>query len=324
MDVLRFVVRRVLISIPVLILASFVVFVIAVNTGDPVGFLLVNPKTSRATILAERAQLHLNDNVFQRYQIWAGHFIRGDWGRSIFGPAVRPVLTHALGVTLRMILLAALLSIILGIVIGVVSAIRQYSFIDYSSTFASFLFFSIPVVWLAGLLKIIGIKVNQSVHHTYFFTLGDQTPGLAGGFFSNSGNILGHLYLPVITLTLIQIASWSRYQRASMLDVMNSDYVRLAYAKGLSPTRVLVRHTLRNALIPIVTVVAIDFAAFFNGAIGTETVFGWQGMGVVLVNAVKQADVNVLLAWFMITAVIVVVFNLIADVLYGVLDPRIR
>ena len=128
----------------------------------------------------------------------------------------------------------------------------------------------------------------------------------------------------MITLTLITIASWSRYQRASMLDVLSSDYVRLARAKGLSPTRVLVRHALRNALIPLMTVVAIDFAAFFSGAIGTETVFGWQGMGLVLVDAVNGVDVNVLLGWLMITAVIVILFNLLADILYGVLDPRIR
>lgn len=324
MDVGRFVLRRLLISIPVLVVASFIVFVVAVNTGDPLANLLLNPKTPRSTIVAERIRLHLNDGLFQRYQYWVTHFIRGDFGLTVPGGPVRPELLHALGVTLRMIALAALLSVIIGVVIGVVSAVRQYSFVDYASTAASFLFFSIPVVWLGGLLKIIGIKVNDLTHHLYFFTLGDQTPGLTGGFTSNSGNILGHLYLPVLTLTLIQIASWSRYQRATMLDVLSSDYIRLARAKGIRPSRVLIRHSLRNALIPIVTIVAVDLAALFGGAVGAESVFGWRGMGVELVNAVRASDVNLLLGWLMITAVIVIVFNLLADILYGVLDPRIR
>ncbi len=324
MDVARFVLRRLLVSVPVLIVASFIVFVIAANMGNPLANLLINPKTPKSTILAQRARLHLNDSVFQRYGIWISHFVRGDFGTTNGGSQVRSDLFQALGVTMRMIALAALLSVIIGVLLGVVSAVRQYSFVDYSTTAIGFLFYSIPVVWLAGLLKIAGIKVNQLLHHTYFFTLGDQTPGLTGGFFSNMGNILGHLYLPVITLTLIQIASWSRYQRASMLDVLNSDYVRLARAKGISPTRVLFRHSLRNALIPTVTIVAIDLAAFFSGAVGTETVFGWRGMGLELVNAVKQVDVNLLLGWLMITAVIVILFNLLADIIYGVLDPRIR
>ncbi|MGH3848149.1 MAG: ABC transporter permease [Pseudonocardiaceae bacterium] len=324
MDVARFILRRVLVSIPVLVAASFIVFVVAANTGDPLANLLLNPKTPRSAIAAERLRLHLGDSLVQRYQIWITHFVRGDFGQTIAGRAVRSELTHALGVTLRMIVLAAVLSVVIGVVVGVVSAVRQYSIVDYASTATSLLFYSIPVVWLAGLLKIAGIKLNETLHHTYFFTLGDQTPGLAGGFFSNMGNVLGHLYLPVLTLTLIQIASWSRYQRASMLDVLSSDYIRLARAKGISPARVLVRHSLRNALIPTVTIVAIDLAALFGGAIGTETVFGWRGMGLELVNGVKSADVNLLLGWLMITAVIVIVCNLLADIAYGVLDPRIR
>ena len=324
MDVARFVIRRILISIPVLILASFFTFIVAANCGDPLAAQRTNPKISRALLHQEEVKLHLNLGVLQRYEIWVRGFVHGDFGLTVQGASVRPELLHALGVTLRMIALAALLSVILGVIAGVVSAIRQYSAVDYLTTSASFLFYSIPVVWLAGLLKIVGIKLNQSVHHTYFFTLGEKSPDVTGSFWSHMGNTLGHLYLPVITLTLIEIASLSRYQRATMLDVMGSDYIRLARAKGLSPSRVLVRHTLRNALIPIVTIIALDLAAFFNGAVGTETVFGWRGMGLELVQGVKSADVNLLLGWLMITAVIVIAANLVADILYGVLDPRIR
>ena len=127
-----------------------------------------------------------------------------------------------------------------------------------------------------------------------------------------------------MALALISFAAWSRYQRATMLDVLGSDYMRLARAKGLSRTRVMIRHALRNALIPLVTVVAIDIGAVFGGAVITERVFSWHGMGALLVDAVGANDVNVLLAWLMVTSVFVVVFNLIADVLYAVLDPRIR
>jgi peptide/nickel transport system permease protein len=134
----------------------------------------------------------------------------------------------------------------------------------------------------------------------------------------------GHLVLPTIALALISFAAWSRYQRATMLDVLGSDYIRLARAKGLSRSRVMVRHALRNALIPLVTVVAIDIGAVFGGAVITERVFSWQGMGALLIQGVTQNDVNILLAWLMVTSVFVVLFNLIADVLYAVLDPRIR
>ena len=149
-------------------------------------------------------------------------------------------------------------------------------------------------------------------------------PELAGGFGTRLADYAGHLILPTVALALISFAAWSRYQRATMLDVLGSDYIRLARAKGLSRSRVMTRHALRNALIPLVTVVAIDIGAVFGGAVITERVFSWQGMGALLVDSVNARDVNVLLAWLMVTSVLVVVFNLIADVLYAVLDPRIR
>jgi peptide/nickel transport system permease protein len=140
-------------------------------------------------------------------------------------------------------------------------------------------------------------------------------------------SIVGHTILPVIALTLVTYASWSRYQRASMLDVLSADYVRLARAKGLSPRRVLYVHALRNALIPVVTVIALDFAGLMGGVIVTEVVFGWEGMGTFFYTGLTgpiSPDVNVVLGWLMIAAVAVVVFNLLADLIYGLLDPRIR
>jgi peptide/nickel transport system permease protein len=135
---------------------------------------------------------------------------------------------------------------------------------------------------------------------------------------------LGHLVLPALTLVLIQVAGWSRYQRASMLEVLNADYVRTAKAKGLPPARVITRHAMRNALIPIVTLVAIDFGLLLSGAVITERVFGWAGMGRLLLDSLTRQDINVVQAWLLVSATMVIVFNLLADILYGYLDPRIR
>jgi peptide/nickel transport system permease protein len=205
-----------------------------------------------------------------------------------------------------------------------VAAVKQYSKFDYLSTFFAFVFFSMPVFWLAAVLRDVGIRINESVPGTVLFVAGEQTPNLEGGFLTMWGDRLGHLVLPGLTLVLIQMAAWSRFQRASMLEVLNADYMRTARAKGLTGTRVLVRHGLRNALIPVVTVVAIDFGLVLGGAVITETVFGWSGMGRLLVDALGVGDVNVVLAWLLVTAVIVVMFNLVADLLYGYLDPRTR
>jgi peptide/nickel transport system permease protein len=257
--------------------------------------------------------------------MWAKGAVRGDFGTSfVTGEKVAPKLWRAIGVTLRLLAGAVLLAVLFGVVIGVGAALRQYSKFDYLATFFAFVFFSMPVFWLAAVLKDVGIRINQFIGFNLFFTVGEQTPGLSGGFLSIWADRLGHLILPALTLILIQIASWSRYQRASMLEVLNADYVRTARAKGLPPWRVITRHALRNALIPIVTLVAIDFGLLLSGAVITETVFAWSGMGRLLLNGLERQDINVVQAWLLVSATMVVAFNLVADVLYGYLDPRIR
>jgi peptide/nickel transport system permease protein len=246
-------------------------------------------------------------------------------GKSITGREVRPLLWQRLIITLRMVILASVLAIVLAIGAGVLSAVKQYTPTDYTFTFLGFLFLSMPVFWLAALLKEYGaIRLNKVFGEQVVYTVGAETPNIAGSFGTRMADYAGHLILPTVALALISFAAWSRYQRATMLDVLGSDYIRLARAKGLSRSRVMTRHALRNALIPLVTVVAIDIGAVFGGAIITERVFSWQGMGALLVQGVQTNDINVLLAWLMVTSVLVVLFNLIADVLYAVLDPRIR
>jgi peptide/nickel transport system permease protein len=270
-------------------------------------------------------ELGLDKPLPQRYVTWLGNFVQGDMGETVRGVEVRPLLWQRLQITLRMVILASIIAIVLAIGAGVLSAVRQYTVTDYTFTFAGFLFLSMPVFWLAALLKEYGaIRLNKLFGQQVVFTVGAETPNLTGSLGHRLADYAGHLFLPTIALALISFAAWSRYQRATMLDVLSSDYIRLAKAKGLSRSRVMTRHALRNALIPLVTVVAIDTGAIFGGAIITERVFSWQGMGALLVQGVETSDINVLLSWLMVTSVIVVLFNLIADVLYAVLDPRIR
>lgn len=323
---LGFIVRRILTSFVVLAVASFLVYMIVISFGDPLAELRNrNPPVPAQVIEARRAELNLDKAPLERYGIWASGAIRGDFGENLAGQEVGPLLFRRLQVTMRMVLLATFIALVLAVFVGVYSAVRQYTAGDYAATFFGFLFLSTPVFWLAALLKeFLAIRLNNVLGGTYVYTVGAQSPNLAGSFWYRMADYLGHLALPTLSLALISFAAWSRFQRASMLDVLNSDYLRLARAKGLSNMRVLVKHGLRNALIPLTTVVAIDFAAIFGGAVITETVFAWQGMGRLLIDAINRYDPNVVAAWLLVTGAVVILFNLIADILYGFLDPRIR
>jgi peptide/nickel transport system permease protein len=189
----------------------------------------------------------------------------------------------------------------------------------------NFVFLAAPVFVVGLLLKdFVAIPLNQHLHRLIFYTDGDQSPLLTGSFLQRLPDYAAHTVLPSITLILATYSSWAIYQRSTLLDVMDSDYVRLARSKGISPRRVLIRHILRNALIPVTTVIALDFAGVLGGAVITEIVFGWQGLGVWFLNGVNNLDLNVTLAYLLVAAVIVILFNLFADILYAVLDPRIR
>jgi peptide/nickel transport system permease protein len=207
----------------------------------------------------------------------------------------------------------------------VLSAVKQYSVLDYTTTFFGFLFLSMPVFWFAVLLKSWGIWYNQNVSANTFYTIGDKSVVLANDTtWGHITDVAGHMILPTIVLGLAGYAGWTRFTRASMLEVLNSDHVRLARAKGLRSRKVLIRHALRNALIPLTTVTALDIAALLGGAILTETVFQWQGMGSLFIQSLRDKDAHLMMGWLLVSATIVIVFNLIADLLYGILDPRIR
>jgi peptide/nickel transport system permease protein len=323
---LAFVVRRLVVSVLVMLVASMLVFAAVASLGDPLAALRNRQPPVPAHVLeAKRQELHLDEPVVVRYAIWLGDFVQGDMGIDVRGRDVAPRLGRALATTLRMVVVATLVAIVLAVLVGVYTAVRQYSLGDYAATFSGFLFLSTPVFWLAALLKeYLAIRVNRLFGTTLVYTVGAETPNLAGPFWHRMADYAGHLALPTLALALVTFAGWSRFQRASMLDVLDSDYVRLARAKGLPERRVILRHALRNALIPLTTVVALGFGAVIGGAVITEQVFAWQGMGTLLVEGVQNYDPNLVLAWLMVTGVVVVLFNLLADLLYGVLDPRVR
>lgn len=322
---LSYLLRRLAASVIILLLSSILVFVMVANSGDPLATLRLNPKIPRAVYEARRAQLHLNAPLPERYWIWISHAIHGDFGLTIQNQPVAPQLWSHMLVTFEMVLIATAVAILVGITVGVLSAIRRGKAFDTAAAFVNYLFISVPVFVMGLILKeFVAIPINNGIGHTVLYTIGQQSPNLTGGFFSRFGNYAGHAVLPILTLILVVYPSWAIYQRSSMLEALDSDYVRLARAKGLRPSRVLIRHTLRNALIPVTTVIALDFAAILGGAILVEQVFSWQGMGQWFITGIGNLDFNTIQAYLLVTAFFVVVFNFIADILYGVLDPRIR
>lgn len=323
-----YILRRCLAAIVILFVASFLTYVLVAESGDPLATLRANPHVTQATIEAARHRLGLDQPLLQRYWGWLTHFVQGDFGKSTEGTSVKPALWQRLGVTMKMVIPATLIAAVVAIALGILGAVRQYKLDDHISTTLAYIFYATPVFVLGILIKdFFAIKVNKAVGHTVLYTVGDNTPGFTGSWSSRMLDNIEHAALPVLTLVLVSYAAWSRYQRASLLDVLNSDYVRFARAKGLSRRRVLIRHALRNALIPITTVIALDFAAVIGGAVITEIVYGWEGMGQFLLQGLQgplTPDVNSVQAWLVITAAIVILFNLLADILYGILDPRIR
>jgi peptide/nickel transport system permease protein len=318
---LTYIARRVLYSIPVLVISSFLSFMFVSLAGDPTANLRQNPKVSQLTLHLLQHQYHLDQSVPVRYWYWLQDVFTHKLGNSLItSQPIWPDITRTIGHTAQVVLLAELIALFLGICIGIFSAIRQYSVFDYTFTSLSFLGFAMPTFWLALLLQILFVDIYLKWHVRVFYTSQLNAHGNA----TWSLDRLQHIALPVITLTIISFAIYSRYMRASMLDVINTDYVRTARAKGLSEGRVILRHVFRNALIPITTVAALNIGAVLGGAIVTETVFSLDGFGFYFVNKLGQQDVYAVMAYLMVTAVIIVVFNLIADILYGFLDPRIR
>src|SRR5580704_6589547 len=269
-----YVIRRLLISIVVLFFATILVFLLVASSGNPLALLEANPHVPHSTIAARENLLHLNDSLFQRYWIWLTGALHGNLGTTINGQDVASEAISHLVVTLRMVIIATVVAIVIAITVAVLAAVRQGKVTDHAITVTNFVLLATPVFVLGLALKeFVAIPINQHLGKTVFYTQGEQSPTLSGSFFSRIPDYAAHTALPALTLVLISYASWAIYQRSSMIETLNADHVRLARAKGLSRRRVLVRHVLRNALIPVTTVIALDFAAVLGGAIITEIVF---------------------------------------------------
>ncbi len=307
-----------------LLLTSFFVFALAARAADPLDRLREHGAPVEA-IEERREQLRLEDNVAVRYGRWLSHAVRGDLGTSHDGQDVGNLLVERMQVTLRMVTLAAALAVLAALAVGVAGAVRQYSGLDHALTVLSFVGLSMPAFWIAGLLKeYLAIRLNRLIGMDIVFTVGETDPSISGGLWRRIGDYAGHVALPTLALMIAPVAVWGRYVRNSMLDVLSTDYIRTARAKGLAPAQVIGRHALRNALAPFVTLVALDAGHLIAGAVVLERVFAWQGMGQMLIDGVRAADPNVVSAWLLVTAVAVFVGNLVADIAYGWLDPRVR
>lgn len=313
----KYIIRRILQGIPVILVVTFLIFIIINSApGDPLAR-LENPNISKEDLARRYAKMGLNDPPHVRYGKWLGNFLRGHLGYSM-DSSRRPVsemIGERIGPTLYLSFGAILLSLLLAIPIGVFSATRQYSFFDYTVTVFAFLGVSVPVFYL-GLILLFLFSAKLSIFPS-------------GGFRNPMGNntfwtYLHHAALPVLTLALARIASLTRYMRSSMLEVVREDYIRTARSKGLGDKVVIYKHALRNAAIPMITILGLSMPVLFSGAVITERVFSWPGMGRLAVDAAFQRNYTVMMATNTIIAILVFSGNLLADICYAIVDPRIR
>lgn len=331
----RYIIRRLLQAIPLLFVISVLVFaLIQIMPNNPLAAMQNNPNISPEDLLRLEQEYGLRDPLPMKYWKWLSHTLRGDWGESMI--THRPVLQEIADRfpnTLLLSGLAFVVALLISIPIGMISAVRQYSLFDHIVTTIAFMGQSIPIFWF-GLILIIVFAVNlqNPLAGTSLFPHPPPLPLFPGGGMTTLGEFppkplvdrIWHLVLPVTMLAVFQLAQHVRYMRAGMLDVLHQDYIRTAHAKGLRPRVVILRHAFKNAAIPVVTVIALEMPGLFNGALFTETIFSWPGMGRLFFLHAERGDYPVLMGILMMSATLIVVFNLIADISYAYLDPRIK
>ncbi|MEU8952222.1 ABC transporter permease [Streptomyces sp. NPDC048489] len=247
----------------------------------------------------------------------------GDLGRTVTGGQVNEEFTRRVGVSTRLLLIATVVGSVGGVLVGAWGATRQYGISDRIIAVGSYVVLATPVFVLAASFKIWAIDFNNAVGHRVIEYTGEYDPGVssAGGILVSR---LQHLLLPSLTLIVIQVALYSRYQRSNMLDVLHSDFLRTARAKGLSRRSALIKHGLRTAVLPVIPLLVYNIALLFTGATFTEKIYGWHGMGEWLINSINTNDVNAVAAVGMFTAMVVLAAGLVSDLLYAALDPRVR
>lgn len=282
--------------------------------GGPMSQFAAGGDMSQEDLARIAEQLGLNRPLPMQYAEWLWRMLAGDWGRSYRdGQPVLSIIGAHVGATLELMLTSTLLAMLLGAWVGILGAIRRYSLFDSLATIGAMIALSIPTFWF-GLIVI------------YIFSVGLGWLPSGNRYTIGDGSLLNrihHLIGPVIVLALVSTAVWSRYMRSSMLEVINQDYIRTARAKGLSERSILVRHAFRNALLPMITITGLHVPTLLSGALVTETVFTWPGMGRLFLDSISYRDYPVVMGILMFTAVLVLLGSLIADLLYGVADPRV-
>jgi peptide/nickel transport system permease protein len=321
----RFLARRLLNYLVLLALASLLVFLLAWYQFDPLDSLESrNPRPPQAVIDAKRAELGLDKSPLQAYAHWAAGAIRGDFGTTVGGQPVSDELWRRVGVSLRLLVLGSVIGTIIGVVAGAWGAIRQYRLSDRVITVLSLLVISTPTFVMANLFILSALGVNSILGVQLFEYTGETSADAAGGAWAQFVDRLQHLVLPTFTLAFGAIAIYSRYQRNAMLDVLGQDFIRTARAKGLTRRRALFKHGLRTALIPMATLFAYSVAGLVTGAVFTEKIFGWHGVGEWVVTGILSQDINIVAAITMLSAVMILIAGLLSDVVYAALDPRVR
>lgn len=312
-----FLLRRLLLAVPMLLAISFVSFTIMQSVpGGPLAVYRNNPNVRAADLARLEKQLGLDQPMPVQYVLWLRNFTTGNWGQSLAsGLPVTQMIAERIGNTFYLMSVAFALTLLIAVPIGVLSAVKQYSAFDHLATLFSFLGFSVPIFWL-GLVAIIVFSVWL-----------DWLP--AGGMRTINADFsiadrLQYLILPASLMAFHSAAQYSRYVRAAMLDVIRQDYITTARAKGLVQRDVILGHALRNALLPLITVVALDLPALFSGALLVETVFAWPGMGRLFWNSATRFDYPVIMGIIIVTSLLVILCNLLADALYAMADPRVR
>jgi peptide/nickel transport system permease protein len=315
----KYLIRRLIIAVPTLLGISVVIFVIlSLAPGDPFAELALNPNVPVEVRENLRRQLGMDDPVHIRYVRWLMSMLQGNLGYSFVSRVdVAQLIWQRLPTTLFVMGSAYIIALLIAIPVGIISAVRQYSWLDNIATTMAFIGFSLPT-FFTGLIFILVFSIYLR-WLPMVFTTNIQATGPAWFW-----GILRHAIMPIMVLALFEGAVLTRYVRASMLDVIRMDYINVARAKGLSERAVIVRHGLRNALIPVVTIMALQIPGIFTGAIVTEQIFRVPGIGSLLISSIQLKDTPVVMAIVFAYAVLVVIFNLIADLAYGALDPRIR
>jgi peptide/nickel transport system permease protein len=321
----RFLARRLLNYLVLLALASLLVFLLAWYQFDPLDSLESrNPRPPQAVIDAKRAELGLDKPPLEAYAHWAAGAIHGDFGTTVGGQPVSDELWRRVGVSLRLLVIGSVIGTIIGVVAGAWGAIRQYRLSDRVITVLSLLVISTPTFVMANLFILSALGINSILGVQLFEYTGETSSDAVGGAWSQFVDRLQHLVLPTFTLAFGAIAIYSRYQRNAMLDVLGQDFIRTARAKGLTRRRALFKHGLRTALIPMATLFAYSVAGLVTGAVFTEKIFGWHGVGEWVVTGILSQDINIVAAITMLSAVMILIAGLLSDVVYAALDPRVR